>query len=82
MKITVQAKAGAKEAKIEQCKIATASPRNDSQTCLVVSVKEPAKEGRANWAIERAVAEHFGVSPSRVQIVSGQSSRVKVVEIS
>lgn len=80
MKITVIVKAGAKEAKIEQCKIAAASPRNDSQ-CLVVSVKEPAKEGRANWAIERSLAAHFGVPPSRVRIVSGQTAKTKIVEI-
>lgn len=83
MRITVIAKPGAKEAKIEQCKIASSpTPRNDGQMrCLVVSVKEPAKEGRANWAIERALAAHFGVSPSRVRIVSGQTARTKVVEI-
>ena len=44
---------------------------------FVVSVKEPPIDGRANWAIARAVAEHFGVSPSRVNIISGQTSKIK-----
>ena len=48
---------------------------------FVVSVKEPPIDGRANWAIARAIAEHFGVSPSRASIISGQSSKNKILEI-
>ena len=54
---------------------------NDGFPEYKVSVKEPAKEGRANWAVERALAKHFNVSPSRVRIVSGQTSKTKIVEI-
>ena len=52
---------------------------NDNE--FVVSVKEPPVDGRANWAITRAVADYFGVSPSHVSIVSGQTAKNKIVEI-
>ena len=46
-----------------------------------VSVKELAKEGRANWGVERVLAVYFKIAPSRVRIISGQTSRKKIVEI-
>lgn len=48
---------------------------------FVVSVKEPPINGRANWAICLAVADYFGVSPSRVSILSGQTTKNKIVGI-
>ena len=71
MKITVTAKAGAKEYKVFQV----------SETQYRVSVKEPAKEGRANFAIERELAKHFGVPLSRVRILTGHTAKTKIVEI-
>lgn len=50
-------------------------------THFVVSVTEPPIEGRANRAILEMVATHFDVSPSRVMIVSGHTSRQKAIEI-
>jgi uncharacterized protein len=49
--------------------------------CLVVRVKEPPKEGRANRALTKLLAEYFGVSQTRVSILSGLRSKDKVVEI-
>jgi uncharacterized protein (TIGR00251 family) len=71
MRITVQAKPGAREASVE---------RIDNQTYRV-SVKEPPVGGRANEAICRALAEHFGVPRSSVTIISGATSRNKIIEI-
>ena len=48
---------------------------------FLVRVKEPAKEGRANRAVIRLVAQHFNVSQSRVRIVSGFNSRNKIIEV-
>lgn len=48
---------------------------------LVVRVKEPPKEGKANEAVLRAIAEHFGVARRDVRLVSGESSRRKLVEL-
>ena len=78
MKIYVRAKPGAKKPRIEETSGlfgADAMPR------YVVAVNEPAKEGKANRAIEEALAEYFNMPVSRVHIVSGHMSRDKVVEI-
>lgn len=48
---------------------------------LIVSVREPPVGGRANEAIERALASHFGVAKSAVRLVSGFSSRMKIFDI-
>ncbi len=48
---------------------------------LVVRVKEPPKEGRANQAVMKLLAKHFDVSVSQVRIRSGVKSRNKVFEI-
>ncbi len=47
----------------------------------VVKVKEPPVEGRANRAVLRLLAGHLGVPESRLRVVSGFSSRNKVVEV-
>jgi uncharacterized protein len=44
---------------------------------LTLHVRERAVEGRANEAVVKLLAKHFGVSPSRVEMVSGATSRVK-----
>jgi len=48
---------------------------------LVVKVKEPPKEGKANQAVIKLLAEHFGVPRSQVRILSGSRSRDKVIEV-
>ena len=49
---------------------------------FLVRVKEPAKEGKANRAVIKLLAEHFGVSQRQVIISSGFGSRNKVIEVS
>jgi len=41
----------------------------------------PPVDGKANEACVRLVAERLGVPASRVRIVTGQTSRTKVLEI-
>ena len=48
---------------------------------FIVKVKEPPLEGRANRAVMKLLAEHFGVPTSRVTILTGLRSKDKVVEI-
>lgn len=48
---------------------------------LVVQVRAPAADGRANAALVEALAEAFGVSRASIRIVSGTTSRTKVVDI-
>jgi len=71
MKINVKAKPGAREEKVEKI--------DDNN--FVVSVKEPPEKGKANDAIRNALAVYFKTASARVKIVSGYSSRNKVIEI-
>ncbi len=72
MKIFVKAKPRVKEEKIQKI----------DESHYLVSVKEPPVKGEANRAIIKALAEYFKISPSRVNIVSGHTSKNKIIEIS
>ena len=48
---------------------------------FIVKVKEPPKEGRANQAVIKLLAHHFGISQSQVRITSGFKSKNKVIEV-
>ena len=48
---------------------------------LTIYIKAPAIEGRANLAAVKLVAKYYGVTPSRVKLVRGATSRNKVFEI-
>jgi hypothetical protein len=48
---------------------------------LVVAVSAPAVDGRATEAALRAVAQALGVRPRQVSLVSGSTSRDKLVEV-
>lgn len=71
MRISVKAKPNAREEKVEKI--------DDNN--FVVSVTEPPEKGKANDAIRNALAVYFKIGSSRVKIVSGYSSRNKVIEI-
>lgn len=71
MKIFIKAKPNSKENKVEKV----------DDLNFIVSVKEPPVQGRANQAIIRALAEYFNVSLSRLRIISGHTSRQKIVEV-
>jgi len=71
MKINVKAKPSSREEKVEKI---------DDQN-FVVSVKEPPEKGKANEAIRNALAVYFKTGSSCVKIVSGYSSRNKIIEI-
>ena len=49
---------------------------------FLVKVKEPPKEGKANKAVIKLLAEYFGVSQGSIRIVRGFRSRTKVIEVS
>ncbi|OHB22353.1 MAG: hypothetical protein A2939_03190 [Parcubacteria group bacterium RIFCSPLOWO2_01_FULL_48_18] len=71
MKLSVIAKPRAKKEKVEKI----------DDTHFMVVVKEPPVGGRANEAIAKALAGYFGISRSRVRLLSGFSSKQKVFEI-
>jgi uncharacterized protein (TIGR00251 family) len=70
MKIQVRVKPNSKTQEVSQ-----------EGNSFAVKVKEPAREGRANQAVIKLLAEHFGVPKSQVRILSGLSSRIKIVEV-
>ena len=49
---------------------------------LTVKITAPPVEGRANEHLRRYLAEVFGVSPVDVALVTGETSRRKIVQIS
>jgi len=53
----------------------------DDDPALVVRVRTPAVDGRANSAVVAALAEAFGVRRAAVRLVTGATSRTKVVEV-
>lgn len=71
MKIFIKVKPNSKEEKIEQIDFNN----------FIVAVKEPPIRGRANKAIIKALSEYFKVSKSNLKIISGHTSRQKIVEI-
>ena len=48
---------------------------------LRARVAAPPADGKANNALLRLLAKALGVAPSRVTLVSGAQSRVKIVEV-
>jgi uncharacterized protein (TIGR00251 family) len=70
MKIQVKVKPNSKAEEVSQ--------EGDS---FIVRVKEPPKEGRANRAVTKLLAEQFGVPRSQVRILSGFKSNNKIIEI-
>jgi uncharacterized protein YggU (UPF0235/DUF167 family) len=54
----------------------------DSKGELTVYVREPAVDGRANDAVIRLLAAHLQLPRSRVELVSGATSRLKRFRIS
>jgi len=48
---------------------------------FIVRVREPPREGKANQAVIKLLAEYFRVPKSQVRILSGLRSRNKVIEV-
>jgi len=48
---------------------------------FLVRVKEPAKEGKANRAVIKLLADYFGVPQTQIAISSGLGNRNKVIDI-
>lgn len=71
MKIFVKAKTGAREEKVQKI----------DGINYKVFVKEHAEKGKANAAIIRVLADFLKVPMSSISIVSGTSSKQKILEI-
>ena len=71
MKIFVKVKPRAKEEKVEKI----------DDINFKVQVTQPPEKGKANMAVVKALAGYFNVNRLNVQIVSGSSSKLKVIKI-
>ncbi|MDD5710652.1 MAG: DUF167 domain-containing protein [Candidatus Colwellbacteria bacterium] len=72
MKIKVVVKTGAKASNVV----------SEANGVYAVSVKSPAKQGRANTELIKLLADYFGITRSSVSIISGLKSKHKVINIS
>jgi len=70
LKIQVKVKPGSKNEEVTQ--------KGDT---LIVTTKEPPKEGRANRQVIKLLAKHFKVPQNQVKLVNGFKKRDKVIEI-
>ena len=72
MRVTVKVKPGSKKGPLVV---------QDSDGALTVLLLERAVDGAANEGLINLLAKHFGVSKSKVQIISGFTSRIKRIEV-
>lgn len=70
MKIFVKAKAGQREQKVEKI----------SDNTFAVKVRARAEKGRANEEIVAVLADYLGVPKTSLKIISGHTSRIKLLE--
>jgi len=71
MKIFVKVKPNSKEPRLKKTGDAT----------FALWVKEPPRDGKANEAVIKALAQYFGVTRQNVRILIGRTSRQKIVVI-
>ena len=69
--LTVRVHPGSRKAKVE--KVGEGEYR--------VHVLAPPEKGEANREVVAALADHFGLPPSRLRIVRGERSRIKLVAL-
>lgn len=70
MRITVKVKPNASRESVEI-----------KDNIYIVTLKAPPVEGRANEALIELLSEYFKKARSKIDIVSGHKSKIKVVEI-
>ncbi len=71
MRLTISVKPSSKQPGIKKL----------GENSFKVSVREPARDSRANQAVIKALAEHFDVAPSHLRLIYGQKSKMKIIEI-
>lgn len=70
--ISIRVKAGSKKGPLIE-----ESPEGG----LIVYVREPAVNGKANAAVLQLLAKHYGVSKTQIEIVRGHNSKIKLIMI-
>lgn len=72
MKVTVRVKPGSKKGSFVQASLTGE---------LLLHVREPAVDGKANRAVIALMADYYEVPKSQVRITGGLTSRDKIIEI-
>ena len=72
MRITLRVKPNSKKGPLVE----------ETDAGLLVYIREPAVEGRANKAVVELLSNYYGVPKTRIQIMRGATGREKVVEVS
>jgi len=72
MKIFVKVKPNSKKEEVKQI----------DSTHFEVRVKSAPKEGKANMAVIKSLAEYLDIPKSRIKIISGKKSKHKIMEVS
>jgi len=70
--VTVRVKPGSKKGPLVQTAL---------DGSLLVYVREPAQEGKANRAVTKLLTEYYDVSAGGVQLISGNKSKTKHFKI-
>ena len=82
MRITVQVKTNAKKTSVERVSMPVLGfITGNNEVVYKISVTESPIQGRAKDAVIRALATYFDCAPSCVCIVSGSSTKKKIVDI-
>ena len=71
MRYTVKVKAGSSREEVFEV----------SESELIVAVHARAHDGEANEAVRAVIAEYFGVPKSLIEIVRGEKSKIKIIDV-
>ena len=71
MKFFVYTKASAKQEAIKEI----------DESHFIIWTREPAKEDKANNAVEKILAKHLKISPSLLRLIKGRHFKEKVFEL-
>jgi len=72
MKLSIKVKPNSKKESIEP---------GPAGTDWIINVKEPAREGKANTAILKALSKRLKISKNSLRIILGKNSRNKIIEV-
>lgn len=75
MYIDVRVKPGSKRDRV------TVTPGSSDRSLLVVELKAQAQDGKANAALIRLLARHFGVVQAAITIKRGVTSSRKLIKV-
>jgi uncharacterized protein len=80
VKIFVKVKPNAKKESLKKTDPSARGARTGDMH-FAISVKAPPKNGKANRAVLRALRAYLRIPPSRLEILTGHTSKLKVIRV-